>query len=500
MHFILYTLEERASSRCAHYVDTKRGLTVTGKGIDYYFVNSSSFDLHAQAENTDGSWALTPMSTGCVPLMNKGNVQINWRGLHAPYGSFSFSTTTYPPQHFKQSINVVTGNTSGPLDILMNTPSIVGADSALSYGMFDAGTGKGTGLTNQDQIYAYLTGPQRGWMGALASANPDVRQAPFASFVLPGAHDAGMFDLTQVDILCLSADGIAALIKAFLDWIPGASQVASLAAVQLRGVVIGEAFTQKDNIAVMLDLGCRYFDFRPGYAPSPIRKILGDLYHIHNVIPGQKLDTFFKDILTWLLANPTEIVVISLGTDGFNDHATMDPSADALRTGFAAAQQAVGAASIQIGSAADLSTSYANLIAANKRLFFLNQPSLGWYPATKYDSYKDTYQTTDPQVIIDALKAMTKAEQTEDYTVLQLQATATGKNSVANAIALADSMSAAYAPLMSTKPMMDSNTYPWLLENAGDLSPTNLLVLLNDFVDNALAGCVASVLTARRCS
>lgn len=264
--------------------------------------------------------------------------------------------------------------------------------------------------------------------------------------------------------------------------------------------MIGEAFTQKDNIATMLDLGCRYFDFLPGYAPSPIKKILGDLYHIHNVIPGQKLDTFFEDVLRWLLANPTEIVAISLSTDGFNDHATMDPSADTLQTSFAAAQQAVGAVSIHIGSATDLSTSYADLIAANKRLFFLNQPSLGWFPATKYDSYTDVYQTTDPQVIIDALRAMTKAEQTKDYTVLQLQATATGQNPVANGIALADSMSAAYAPLMSTKPIMDSNTYPWLLENVGNLSSSNLLIILNDFVDNALAGCVASALTAQRCS
>lgn len=193
------------------------GRRVTSKGVDYYFINSSTFDLHVQAENTDGSWALTPISVVCFPLINKGNVQIKWRGLHEPYGSFSFSTTTHTPQSFTQSINFVTGSASGPLDTLMNTPSIIGADSALSYGMFDAGTGKGTGLTNQDQIYAYLTGPQRGWMGALASANPAVRQAPFASFVLPGAHDAGMFDLTQVDILCLSAEGIAALIRAFLD-------------------------------------------------------------------------------------------------------------------------------------------------------------------------------------------------------------------------------------------------------------------------------------------
>ncbi|MGV1769575.1 hypothetical protein ACQZ6B_05285 [Agrobacterium vitis] len=473
---------------------------MTSKGVEYYLVNSSTSSLHAEAKNTNGSWALAPIAVGSSPMITKGNCQITLNFGLSPYGSFSFSTTTDPAQSFEESINAVTGNTSGPLDNMMNTPSIIGPDFAFSYGMFDAGTGSGTGLTNQDQIYAYLTGSQQSWMGTLASTNPAVKNAPFASFVLPGAHDAGMFDLTQVNTLCNSATGVAALVAAFLGWIPGATILSGLAAVQLKGVIIGEAVTQKDNIQTMLNLGCRYFDFRPGYAPSQIRPILDDIYHIHNVIPGQQLDSFFKDVLAWLVANPSEIVVISLGTAGFNDHTTMDPSAATLQTRFAAAQQSTNAESIQVGSAGDLATRYADLIQANKRLFFLNQPSLNWNPATKYDSYSDAYETTDPQVIMDALKAMTKSGQTSDYTVLQLQATATGQNVVKNVIALADSMSNAYNPLMSTKPMMDSNTYPWLLENVTALSDANLLVLLNDFVDNALSGCVASVLTAQRCA
>jgi hypothetical protein len=462
---------------------------MTSKGVDYYFINTSNSTLGANAKNTDGSYALSPISVSATPMITTGNCQIEYNVWHVlPYGSFSFSTGTTPPVSMTESINAVTGNTSGPLDNIMETQSVIGSYFALSYGMFDAGSGSGTGLTNQDQIYAYLTGSQKRWMGDLAAADSAVNTAPFASFVLPGAHDAGTWDLTQVNTLCLSSAGILALVNAFLWWIPGATILSSLAAVQIKGVIVGEAVTQKDNITTMLDLGCRYFDFRPGYAPSGVNKICSGIYHIHSVIPGQEVGAFFQDVLAWLVDNPTEIVAVSLGTAGFQDHSTMDPSVATLQEKFLAAQQAVqGASSIQIGGAGDLQTSYADLVQANKRLFFLNQ-SFDWYPANKYDSYTDAYQTTDPSVIMNLLNGMSEAGQANsDYTVLQFQATATGQNVVNNVIALADSMSNAYDPLMSTKPIMDSNTYPWALDKVpANLSNTQLLVLLNDFVDNAL--------------
>ncbi|UUX51060.1 hypothetical protein NUH88_05050 [Nisaea acidiphila] len=476
---------------------------MTSKGVDYYFVNTSSYALNAEAKNTDGSYALSPISVTSSPLITTGNCQVSLEFPYLdPYGSFQFSTTTTPSKAVNESINTVTGNTSGPLADMMDTPSLIGSDFALSYGMFDAGTGSGTGLTNQDQIYAYLTPSQKNWMGNLAASNASVNAAPLASFVLPGAHDAGTFDLTQVNKLCGSAAGVAALAAAILSWIPGATIILGLAAAQLKGVVVGEAVTQKDNTTTMLDLGCRYFDFRPGYAPSAVRSISPGVYHIHNVVPGATYQGFMQDVLTWLVANPTEIVAVSLGTAGFNDHSTMDPSTETLQSQFIAAQQAAGATSIQIGAASDLQTAYKDLIAANKRLFFLNQPSLNWYPAEKYDSYNDDdYATTDPATIIRALNGMTKSGQAgHDYTVLQFQATATNQNVVNNVLALADSLSNAYEPLMSTKADMDSNTYPWALTNVPNLGDDQLVVLLNDFVDNALAGSVASALTLERCT
>lgn len=474
---------------------------MASKGVDYYFVNSTQNSLKAWAKNTDGSWALSPTAVGGSPMITKGNCQIDWNFPWVdPYGSFSFATETQPKTSFNTLINAVTGNIAGSLENMMRTPSLVTNDFALSYGMYDAGSAKGTGLTDQHQIYAYLTKPQKRWMGDLADSSPAVKKAPFASFVLPGAHDAGTFDLGPIDTLCMSAGGIAALIGTMLWWIPGATVLTGLAAMQLKGVLVGEAVTQKDNIATMLDLGCRYFDFRPGYAPAQIRGLVPDLYHIHGVVPGQPLDAFFTDILNWLKQHPTEIVAIALGTDGFADHDTMDPSTDTLKARFAAAQQKTDTASIQIGAAEHLKTSYGDLIRDNRRLFFLNSPSLGWNGASKYDSYSDDYESSDPNKVMTAIAGMTRSGQAgRDYTVLQLQLTATAQNVKNIVVALATSTSNAHNPLMSTKPKLDSLTYPWLLQNVSKLSETNLLVLLNDFVDNALAGSVASVLTRQRC-
>jgi len=134
-----------------------------------------------------------------------------------------------------------------------------------------------------------------------------------------------------------------------------------------------------------------------------------------------------------------------------------------------------------------LSSSYSELIDQKKRLIFLNQIGDGT-DASKYDSYNASqYETTDVKNILNALNGMNKGGQTaNDYTVLQLQGTSTGLTAVI-AAAFA-TLSDASSPLLSTKAMFDKATYPWVLEHGPrNLSPGQLLVLLNDFCDNALA-------------
>jgi hypothetical protein len=178
--------------------------------------------------------------------------------------------------------------------------------------------------------------------------------------------------------------------------------------------------------------------------------------------------------------------VLCVGFAGFSAD-SMKPSYDTLNGIMTNALKA--APSITVTDQRDFRTSYADLIKYNKRLFVLYAPETGApVTATKYDSYNgDVYATTKSSNIIGALNGMNKAGQAGyDYTVLQLQGTAsTASKAIAGTVANA---SKSGSPLMSTKAAFDSATYPWVIANARkNLGDAQVTVLLNDFVDNALA-------------
>lgn len=453
------------------------------KGVSYYFVvNDTSGSIQATAFNNGSTSPDFSQVFTSSPGFQTGNVQINLQASFSLYGSFNWSTSTTPVVAGNAIIDPFTGNMGGGnLQNMMVTQSVLGPNFAVSYGFYDSGPGYGD-LTNQDQAYAYLTPPVNNWMGQLASQYSQVSSAPFYQFALPGAHDAGTFDLTTVKALLANAEAAGA----FLGLLDGALGAAlTLLASQAQTAITNLAVTQKDNILTMLNLGCRYFDFRPGYAPSQISSFAPGIYHEHSVIPGYPFQSFLSDLLSWLAENPSEIVVVGANNQGFSQSGMTPP--DSALAGILSAAQAATNSSIAIGTASDLSSSYGALLAANKRLIFLNQIG-NWYPAAKCDSYSPAYATVDPQAIIGALSQISSDKQSgTDYTVLQLQgtATATGAKVIASC---AVSQSDASSPLMSTKPLFDSNTYPWLLANVNTrLSNDYLVVFLNDFVDNALA-------------
>jgi len=258
-------------------------------------------------------------------------------------------------------------------------------------------------------------------------------------------------------------------------------------------LLVNFAFTQKDNITTMLNLGIRYFDFRPGYC-APL--YTGNLYHQHNFIPGYSYSSFLQDILRWLNANPTEIVVVSLNFQGFLS-TSMQPTQSTLNTYLTNAQTATGTTGILTGNKDDLSRTYSDLCSSNTRLIFLNQIGAS-DDATKYDSYDSSvYQTTDVDNVIGALNGMSASNQSSyDYTVLQLQATAeaTGGGIFSNIATLSDATSV----ILSTKAMFDHQTYTWLRQNvANNFTFDKTIVFLNDFGDNALAD-IAMDITRQR--
>lgn len=452
------------------------------KSVDYYFyVNGVAATIVATAYDTDDSTSPAFQQTfESSPEFQTGTVQLIFAGAD---GSFGWDTTTAPAVSGTAVINVLTGKgEGGTLEDMMNTPSVVGTDFALSYGFYDSGWAAGD-LTRDDQAYAYLTPAVSGWMGQLAGQYPAVKQLPFCQFALPGAHDAGTFDLTTVKALIGSVDVAGVMLDVVAGSAAGGAQ--GVVGSQILTAVTNLAVTQKDDVVAMLDLGCRYFDFRPGYAFSLFHDLAPGIYHQHTAVPGYPFLSFLLDVLQWLADNPDEIVVVGANNQGFLS-ADMTPPEQALSDVLTKAQATQP--TIGIGSASDLSTSYGDLVAANTRLIFLNQIG-GWYQAGKYDSYSDAaYATTNPQSIIDALEGMTADGQVgSDYTVLQLQGTATASGDAVVTSTL-QSPSNAASPLMSTKALFDTNTYPWLSANvARNLSNQYLVVFLNDFIDSALA-------------
>lgn len=450
------------------------------KGVDYYaYLSSSPFNVKFQIPSDWGKSSQTVTCTS-VAQMFQGNFQIteNDIGILEHTGRYQWTASQNSNSLANRYVEIApsTGSMgSTNMGTMLQTPSLIGSNYALSYGFYDAGPGWGS-LTNQDQSYVYLTDNYSNWMGDLATAIPTTLDKPLSTFALAGAHDAGMFDMSYVATILKNPDFLA-LVNAVLGF-----AVAQLAPPVVLRALTNLAVTQKDNITTMLDLGVRYFDFRPGYCYP---RLNDELYHQHNFIPGYPYASFLNDVLNWLQAHPNEIVVVSANFQGFHSD-DMKPSVDTLNTYLTNALAATGTQNTIVpGDKNDLQTSIRNLIAAKKRLIFLNQVGAP-DDASKYDSYNDSYETTNVSNIITALNGMSASGQSAYvYTVLQLQGTATATSGgIFTSIA---SMSDASSPLMSTKPGFDHSTYPWLQQNVATTFQKNqLIVFLNDFADNAL--------------
>jgi hypothetical protein len=370
---------------------------------------------------------------------------------------------------------------------MMNTPSLITSNYALSYGFYDSGPGWGS-LTNQDQSYVYVTTPVSRWMTDLINDNPALRNAPLSVFALPGAHDSGMFSTMMYGAMEKSAAFLN-----LLGMVIGIANIASFSISAINRAIINLSVTQKDNITTMLNLGVRYFDFRPGYTWE---KIASGIYHEHNFIPGYDYPSFLDNVLTWLANNPSEFVVVNLNFQGFAQD-SMKPSVNTLMNEITNAQKRTKTENIKTGDPSSLNQKISDLLASNTRMILITQIGSSTTDAKKYDSYSDAYQTTNPQVIINALNGMKSTPQDGAvYTVLQLQGTANGTGGgIFTSIA---TMSDASSPLMSTKAMFDHSTYPWLQTNvAKKFSPNYLVIFLNDFADNTLAS-IAKDITAQR--
>ena len=520
------------------------------KGITSYGYVASSKQSNAQLQvlvpSANYSWLVAcdqgvkqvfPNWSNAPFTVQSGNAQINLTDIcHAKPdtpGNVTFQTLNLP-DNFKYSTQIypISGEigASGAVDLL-KTPANINAERAISWALYRAGAGN-FGLTDQYQQYLYLTDNHSQWMGDLVNSNSAYGQQAFNRFVLPGAHDAGMFDPTWINN---NLSALNSSISVILNMVMGptfgglVSDLVTSVDSYLPRFLVYFAFTQKEQVPTMLDLGVRYFDFRPGKVAAEVQKYLpqpdGILYHQHNFIPGYPYLSFLTDVLNWLKDHPTEIVTISLSTNGFLDHASMDPTEEELENVWNEAMKNTGA-DVVIGTRYDLASSYQTLIDQKKRIIFLNNSNAisdsatnSYYPASKYDTYDgndDQYATFSSNTIIDnVLNKMSASDQSgKDYTVVQIQGTCTAAlmtnlenawndNGAKCAAEVAQEVvtstdSNAASPLLSTKALFDSATYPWVHQNlTSHLSNDQLVVVLNDFADNALADVCKAVTEER---
>lgn len=91
-------------------------------------------------------------------------------------------------------------------------------------------------------------------------------QQPFSRFVLAAPHDNRMNSMQSADAVLSAIDtDMAADLRRIIPRLEFFSHIPDSALVHmLPNIVYGLPVTQKQEIPVMLALGARYFDFRPG--------------------------------------------------------------------------------------------------------------------------------------------------------------------------------------------------------------------------------------------
>jgi hypothetical protein len=372
----------------------------------------------------------------------------------------------------QQWVNVYTGNLNeGDLSPLMNTDAdFSNADYIITFGLYDAGTGWVTGLPNAHQAWVTVTPNLANWMSKVAPLGSEEDDKPFSTFVLPAAHDAGMNTMNAITTITTGDAGLA-FETVLLLLFPAAVFLGPLLLLDL-------AMTQKETTYDLLEIGVRYFDFRPAYLPPVVRELVATkadtLYHTHLIIPGQRFDEFLRNIVGFLRAHAEEIVVVRTCADGikYSTPATHD-EIDSY------AKAAVQGTGIRIGDRSSFQEKIINLRTSGTRLIIVKDNP-------KYDSYSDdAYATIVPDPIIKAFSGMSTGGQSgRDFTVLQCQGTSTNIPAVIAADISDPGVST--SSLMATKAYFDCATLPWIRQHAlSNLKASENLVIMNDFIDGA---------------
>jgi hypothetical protein len=419
------------------------------------------------------------------------HLEVDKAHIHGAFsftGQFSFKVTRNGQELTSQwvDINTMTGNLEkGTMKSMADQTSFVTNELIVTYLFYDAGHGE-AGLPNAHQCLVTVSPNAANWQGEVAPPGTDKAGKPFRKFVLPAAHDIGMNSMETPDAVIQSAG------KPFVTLMKQSSNAfnkladnatSGVIAAIAPNIIAGLAVTQKDTLDVVLTIGARYFEFRPAHIHARLREyncVPDSLYFTHGPIPGMLYDKFLHDLVAFLMAHPTEIVVVQLRWDGVPAECA-HPSDDELnKASSEALQQANG--SINIGNLDDMQNqSIESLRNSGKRLILLNS-------VDSFSTYTDEGNATlNGDSIIQEYESLSTDKQNgHAFTNIQCQATASNIRDVVIYSALSADVS--NSCLMATKPICDSKTLPWIRQHALEkLQADQLVLIMNDFFDGATA-------------
>ncbi|KAK0630274.1 PLC-like phosphodiesterase [Bombardia bombarda] len=410
-------------------------------------------------------------------------------------GKFAFKVLQHGRLITEQwiDVNAITGNASGgTMDTIASTPSVFDSEGSLivTYGLYEAGSGHGL-LPNRHQCYVTVTPNYANWMGNLAPPGSAHEEKRFSRLVLPSAHDVGMNSMQSSEAVLEKVGG--AIVGVLVgDTVSGRALMSRLAdivsgpAISLiaPSIIFSLAITQKDSLDAMLQIGARYFEFRPARlhdAVRPTGALPDKVYFEHSAIPGMAYDAFLNDVVAFLMAHRDEIVVVQLRWDGVPGECA-HPSDDEQREYIEAAlAQANG--EIVAGGLDDLrNASIAQLRREKRRLIVMvSVDSLSTYT-------DEGNATVNGDSIVSAFPSVLTAENQRGKAFINIQCQATASNIPEAIVYSVMEAGTTTSCLLATKGICDSKTLPWCRDNVLRTCNTEtLVVLMNDFIDGATA-------------
>lgn len=403
-------------------------------------------------------------------------------------GKFEFIVRRDGRELTKQwvDVNTLTGKLeNGSMVNMEQTPSVFVEDLIIAYGFYDAGPGLAQ-LPKQHQCYVTVIRNYNNWMRDVIPPGDDKENRPFKKMVLPCAHDIGMNSMqTALSLLKNSGTGIIkeVLGRSLPNVFDIFNKVGDGAINRIAPDIIRAlAITQKDSLTTILQLGARYFEFRPAKCHRQMQKVspLEDTWYFqHGAIPGMPYRQFLTDVVQFLLDHRDEIVVVHNRWDGVPGDCPR-PNDDELR---AVVQDVLRDKDLQVGSESDmLNKSVRDLRNERRRLIIIQN-------ASQTSNYDDAANATlNGDSMLARLQTMSKeGPPNHAIALLQCQATSTNIRYVIIASVLDNDVST--SPILATKGICDGKILPAIRGEEGKrwMRSEGLVVLGNDFFDGGTA-------------